>query len=388
MGPFDLVPMLIDDASPIASAPSELELETEAFLTENLIPPTPRRPQRSTVGKTPLRYTQLPDDLPRPNPKASELKEIGQEEAQAAEFRATQQQAADLPRRHFRTAMTASGLYSIITRYGDELNDQEESSVLSTRDEETENASSNLYFPFANESSYKWARTFLTGSNQLSWRKFEDMTRLMKEPSFRSDDVNIAELRNMSRILGTRQKETETHFSPGDGWKTTELLIEVPIGHLATNRRKNKQTASCRVDDFYHRPIPEVIKRHFGSSAALRSTFKPIEMRYSPPVVGPIRPDMAVFGEIYWSSEFRKKYEEVQALPRETGDKLPRTIAALMFLSDGMQAAHFSSKKIWPIYLMFGNESQLDRSSPEMCCLQHIGHIPSVSLAYSTPDEI
>ena len=93
--------MLIDDASPIASAPSELELETEAFLTENLIPPTPRRPQRSTVGKTPLRYTQLPDDLPRPNPKASELKEIGQEEAQAAEFRATQQQAADLPRRHF-----------------------------------------------------------------------------------------------------------------------------------------------------------------------------------------------------------------------------------------------------------------------------------------------
>ena len=93
--------MLIDDASPIASAPSELELETEAFLTENLIPPTPRRPQRSTVGKTPLRYTQLPDDLPCPNPKASELKEIGQEEAQAAEFRATQQQAADLPRRHF-----------------------------------------------------------------------------------------------------------------------------------------------------------------------------------------------------------------------------------------------------------------------------------------------
>ena len=50
-----------------------------------------------------------------------------------------------------------------------------------------------------------------------------------------------------------------------------------------------------------------------------------------------------------------------------------------MFSSDSTQFTAFSAAKLWPIYLLIGNESKDRRSKPSCQAFEHVAYLETVS---------
>lgn len=86
-----------------------------------------------------------------------------------------------------------------------------------------------------------------------------------------------------------------------------------------------------------------------------------------------------VYGEAYSSPAFREAHEEINALPRDPDDDLERVVASLMMWSDATHLASFGDASLWPIYLLFGNQSKYTRGKPTASACHHVAYIPTVS---------
>jgi hypothetical protein len=56
------------------------------------------------------------------------------------------------------------------------------------------------------------------------------------------------------------------------------------------------------------------------------------------------------------SEAFLEAHCELQDSPSDLGYNLPWVVLGLMFASDGTQLTAFSNAKLWPAYLVIGNE--------------------------------
>ena len=63
-----------------------------------------------------------------------------------------------------------------------------------------------------------------------------------------------------------------------------------------------------------------------------------------------------------------------------------KVVAALMFWSDAMRLATFSTTRMWPVYMLFGNLSKYIRSKPNSGATKHLAYIPP--LPDSLQDEL
>lgn len=345
---------------PEAQEPFEPGSTTQAVQDES----TSGRQRRSEISRRlPRRYMQLKEHIPRAKPRNEKLEEMNREKAETTAF-AEATQAAEVTRCLLRTKTSRAGLTCIYAEYmrkganGGNEQDRDALTELSTEPSQV-----NLYHPFPNKSSFEWTKILWLGQHQLSWPKFEEMTNIIKQPDFNSTDINLYEIKRICRTVTKSMTN----------WTTIDLKIKISTGHLSA---RAPAITEYTVDKFKYRPLMTIAADYLKSPAANRMSFDPMELRYQPPYGNS---SVGVYGELTWSKEFRKKHAEIQSLPHIPGDRLPRAVAAFMFSSDGMQATHFSSRKIWPIYVMFGNESQLDRSSPEFNSLKLVGLIPHVS---------
>ena len=85
-----------------------------------------------------------------------------------------------------------------------------------------------------------------------------------------------------------------------------------------------------------------------------------------------------VYGELLTSEAFIKAHRELQESPGELGCDLPKVVIGLMFASDGTQLTSFSTTKLWPMYLMIGNESKDRRSKPSCHAFEHVAYLEMV----------
>ena len=88
-----------------------------------------------------------------------------------------------------------------------------------------------------------------------------------------------------------------------------------------------------------------------------------------------------VHGELYSLEAFLDAHSKLQDSPGEPGCELPRVVVGLMFSSDSTHLTAFSSAKLWPVYLAFGNESKNRRSKPSCHAFEHIAYLQTVSAA-------
>ena len=72
---------------------------------------------------------------------------------------------------------------------------------------------------------------------------------------------------------------------------------------------------------------------------------------------------------------------KVNSLPRPHSDTTERIALRLMLSSDSSQLTNFGSASVWPIYLMFANQSKQDRTKPSCHAVHHLVYIPLVSLS-------
>ncbi|EJD00044.1 uncharacterized protein FOMMEDRAFT_112387 [Fomitiporia mediterranea MF3/22] len=224
----------------------------------------------------------------------------------------------------------------------------------------------NVYAPLPNRSTYLLFHWFWSSSHTKSFADLLRLQEITRDSQWRWEDFANADLRPLNRALvdGTLDD---------DRWVETSVPLSVPIGHLHPDV---PGAVTYEVKGLHYRPLTSVIQSVFRSSQLSEGfCYEPYELRYTPLSADE---DIAVHGELFWSSSFRNAHDEVQRVPQADGDSIPHAVAAMQLWSDSMSATKFGSAKLWPIYLQFGNQSKYRRSCARSGAIHSIAFIPSL----------
>jgi hypothetical protein len=158
----------------------------------------------------------------------------------------------------------------------------------------------------------------------------------------------------------------------GEDWVKTPVKINVPFHKRMLHPGSKEFDAGI----LHHRRLTSVIREKITRpSTHSHLHFEPYELFWQPhDVAEPVR----VHGELYTSEAFLEAHRVLQDSPGEPGCKLPRVVLGLMFASDSTWLTNFSNAKLWPIYLVIGNESKDRRSKPSCGAFEHIAYLETV----------
>ncbi|KAL6307409.1 hypothetical protein BKA93DRAFT_816023 [Sparassis latifolia] len=190
----------------------------------------------------------------------------------------------------------------------------------------TPSSAAHLWGPYPNESSYRLGRWYWNGSTMKSKGDFKDLVGVLSHPRFIVSDVVDTKWDAVDQKLG--DSHPSGMFDARDGWRESSVTISIPSG------QKGVPAADFEVPGVFYCPIEQVTQEE-------------------------------VYGELYSSSVFRQAHLDLQSSPPEPGCKLPHAIAAMMLCN----------ASLWPIYLLFGNQSN------SRAC-HHVVYIPKL------PDNI
>ncbi|THH06887.1 hypothetical protein EW145_g3769 [Phellinidium pouzarii] len=200
---------------------------------------------------------------------------------------------------------------------------------------------SSLYAPHPNLASFKVNQWFWLKQSQTQ-KNLNELQKIIVD-YVNPGDLAFVNFEKINKKLG--DSSLDNYFLSDDGWRLAALQIPIPLGHLHADAPNE---VHLPINDFYYRPLTGIIRSVFQSKAESKNfCYEPYELRYKP-LMG--EPEMAVYGELYWSKKFREAHEEIQRLPQVSpDDNLPRAVVALQFWSDGMAATNFGNAKCYDI---------------------------------------
>ncbi|KAF6758419.1 hypothetical protein DFP72DRAFT_1065105 [Ephemerocybe angulata] len=233
-------------------------------------------------------------------------------------------------------------------------------------------------YPFPNLSAFQLGEWYWSDDAGKSRDSFSSLVNIITSPGFSCEDLRDVNWDRISNILASSDSDGEAGdwSSDGTSWASVPVTISVPFN--STSTKLGPQPYS--IPEFRFRPLVPVILDRL-QSATSRKHFHtvPSDLRWQ---ATQDSGDVRVYGELYHSPAFIEAYKEIQMLPPEDeDDDLPRCVVGLMFASDETAAAAFGTMKIWPLYLLFGNESKDRRNKPSLKLFEEIAYFQSL------PDE-
>lgn len=225
-----------------------------------------------------------------------------------------------------------------------------------------------IIFPCPNMSAFLIQRWHWTEGHQKTQESRDSLIKnVLLHPDFSVDDIRDV---NWSRLDSELGKKQSTGLLAG--WNSTPLRLKVP----AYTSNTSSYTATFETPPLHFRRLMDVVTDAFSSNDPKHFFYDPFRLCYSRPG----EPHQRLHGELYCSDAMLRAHEEVQKLPPEPGCALPRSVAALMFSSDGAAVAQFSTTSIHPVYLFFGNQSKYERCKPTSHSCYDVAHVPPVGL--------
>jgi hypothetical protein len=256
---------------------------------------------------------------------------------------------------------------------------------------------SNPYFPFPNFSSYSLGKWFWDDEDK-SVASFHRLLATLTQDDFKPQEPLQANWAEITASLGFSQFDDSGNanseaqwIDDGMSWQTAEVELEVPFNSTSTQ----PGTRIYSIPGFRFRPLVSVIHAKLLDKAA-NDYFHvvPCDLQWQRPGS---EEAMRVYGELYHSRSFLDAYQEVQvcfhpfsavelfltaggqALPPEpTEDDLPRYVVALMFTSDDTMLTSFGNAKLWPAYMLFGNESKHRRGKMSLKLFEEVAYFLTV----------
>ena len=239
---------------------------------------------------------------------------------------------------------------------------------------------SESFGPYPNESSFLLGDWYWNGGRQKSLEDFRSLLDIIGRPYFRPEDVHGTKWHAINGQLGKNEYDDVDAIDEAEvwlddaGWRKSPISISVPF-------HKRAQTPGAKdffVGYFHHRSITAVIKEKLSNPDDTRYFhYEPFELLWQQYPAGP---DVRVHGELYNSPAFLDVHRDLQAFPNEPDCDLQKVVIALMFLSDTTHLTQFRTAKLWPGYLMFGNDSKYWRCKPTCNLCHHITYFQAVSL--------
>ena len=241
----------------------------------------------------------------------------------------------------------------------------------------------NVYAPFANSSIHGIMDWMWSGSAMKSIEEVSKLVGFLKSPDFRKEDIVGFDLRRETALFdSTLESKTKPQTSSGqdnsstpaynEGWQEVEVKIQVPDRLTHTS---DAEIPLFSVPGLHYRSICSIIKSTFEDASSSCFHYTPFKKFWKRTAdSAPQR----IHDEIYSSDAMVKAHEDLQNLPPESGCKLERVVAFLMFWSDSTHLASFGNASLWPIYLFFGNQSKWLRGKPRCGACHHVAYIPKV----------
>lgn len=233
-----------------------------------------------------------------------------------------------------------------------------------------------IIMPCPNMSTYLLQHWHWVEGNHKTQESRESLIKnVLLHPDFSVDDIrNI----NWSRLDDELGKKQSTGLCAG--WNSTPLRLNVP----AYTNNTSSYTVTFETAPLHFRKLMDVVTDAFSSNNPKQFFYDPFLLYCSPP--GSSR--QRLHGEFYCCDAMLNAHADVQKLPAEPGCTLPRSVAALMFASDGAPVTQFSTTNIHPIYLFFGNQSKYERCKPTSHSCYDVAHIPQVGVPQCFVDFI
>jgi hypothetical protein len=228
------------------------------------------------------------------------------------------------------------------------------------------------YAPWPNLSSAMLAKWFIEApSNSLSIATFLRLRDVLINPSFETDDLVDVNFASIFKDMGS-DGEGGT-FNEPDGWRKVDVPILIP------SFKRGVSPHTFRVPNLLYRPLTDVIRSICQSERIKRFHLTPYRLLWKP---NQHAKEQVIEGEFYTSPAFIEAHLEIQRLPKVVDCDLPRAMIALLIASDSTHLAQFGTASLWPVYLMFGNESKYTRGRPSACACHHVAYIPKVCFAF------
>ena len=249
-----------------------------------------------------------------------------------------------------------------------------------------------IIYPYPNISSFLYNYTWRRMGGIASTSNRAQMTAVLTDKRVKTCDlegVNFPQLEK--EIMDDVQSPCG-----GNGWRRTNIIIEVPTGKKSTaSSRRVERNARARMQRHDEvDPDADPFPRHklIISSVRTRSLLHTMvetiqedlptgevhwhgyEEHWQPPYLG--LPSERVWGDIYTSDAFLQAERDL--LSSQVNFTHPSVVIAYMFWSDSTQLAQFGQAKAWPIYAYIGNQTKYTRCKPSARSARVIGYIPPV----------
>ena len=235
--------------------------------------------------------------------------------------------------------------------------------------------SDNIFAPFKNVTIFRLMNWFHSGSGEMSISRLNSLVKDVINPSdFRKEDLdNFSGKRELERL--DDEDDASYPFSNENVWKVSTITIPLPaegVRHVSED-----DAPVLEVPGVHHRSLVEAVTTACEDETAKKFHFVPHYLHWKPtPESEPER----VITELYNSDAFIGEYESLLRRPPPiSGPLLETGIAAMMIWSDSTHLAQFGTASLWPIYLLFGNQSKYSRAKPSDFAAHHVAYIPSVS---------
>jgi len=168
---------------------------------------------------------------------------------------------------------------------------------------------------------------------------------------------------------------TTSHLLPthtSSAWQETIVQIPVP-----DHQKQPTDPPIPHLDapGLYHCSVTEIIKATLTDQTAAPDYHHLPFCQFWKWKSGAVE---SVCDELYSSEAFIQEHEAIQNWPPEPGCMLERSVCVLMLWSDSTHLASFGTASLWPIYLLFRNQSKYLRSGATRTC-HHVAYIPKVS---------
>ncbi|TEB18199.1 hypothetical protein FA13DRAFT_1649583, partial [Coprinellus micaceus] len=232
------------------------------------------------------------------------------------------------------------------------------------------------YAPFPNLSSFELGDWFYGQGSQKSLKDFKALIDILTKPGFSLEDIQSTKWTRVFQDLGKNKEEINPKTSQwvdDAGWKATEVEIEVPLHNKTGGKGVERHIAG----KLFHRNIMSIVEEKVMNTEDFRQFHRSgHELLWQP---DPLKPSthFRVMSELYHSDAFLEAEMEINqcTLPPAHKDcKHPRVLIGLMFWSDATHVSTFSTTKLWPLYMLFANESKYRRAKDGTDLCNHVAY--------------
>lgn len=234
---------------------------------------------------------------------------------------------------------------------------------------------SNIFSPFRNSTIFRLINWYHSSSGEMSISRLNSLVKdVINPPDFQIDHLeNFSAKRELERL--DNEEDASFPFSNQNVWKTTTITIPLPAEGIM--HASEHDAPVLEVPGVHHRSLVEAITTAFQDEITKEFHYIPHHLFWKPtPESKPER----VITDLFNSDAFYGEFIDLSKRhpPPISGPHIETAIAALMLWSDSTHLAEFGTASLWPIYLLFGNQSKYSRGRPSDFAAHHVAYIPLV----------